>query len=118
MFGDLEPRLGQIEHLSLLDPRDHRARQPGEAMATRLRFMPFDDVGLCDPLQRVAGMSRLPAARLDRLAECAAGDARRLLQAVARRRLAAVRAVLVQSTPEIRDLLAQGRVLKDRSNNN
>ena len=37
---------------------------------------------------------------------------RRLRQAVARRRLAAVRAVLVQSTPKVRDLLAQGRVLR------
>jgi hypothetical protein len=103
MFGDLESRLGHIEHLPLLNPRDHRCRQPDEAMATGLRFVPLDDVGLCDLLQRVASMSRLPAARLVRLAAQAAGNARRLLQAVARRRLAAVRAVLVQLTPEIRD---------------
>ena len=29
-------------------------------MATGLRFAPLDDVGLCDLLQRVPGMSRLP----------------------------------------------------------
>ena len=112
MFGDLQSRLGPIEHLPLLNPRDHRRRQPGEAMATRLRLMPFDDIGLCDRLQRAPGMSRLPAAPLARLAAQAAGHARRLRQAVARRRLAAVRAVLVQSTLKVRDLLAQGRVLR------
>ena len=112
MFGDLQSRLGPIERLPLLNPRDHRRRQRGEAMATRLRLMPFDDIGLCDRLQRSPGMSRLPAAPLARLAAQAAGHARRLRQAVARRRLAAVRAVLVQSTPKVRDLLAQGRVLR------
>ena len=111
MFGDLESRLGRIEHLPLLNPRDHRCRQSGQAMATGLRFVPLDDVGLCDLLQRVAGVSRLPAARLVRLAAQAAGNARRLLQAVARGRLAAVRAVLVQPTFEFRDLLAQLGVL-------
>ena len=112
MFGDFQSRLGHIEHLPLLNPRDHRCRQSGQAMATRLRFVPFDDVGLCDLLQPIAGMSRLPAARLARLAARAAGDARRPLQAVARWRLAAVRAVLVQLTPQVRDLMAQRRVLK------
>src|SRR5208283_5926828 len=68
-------------------------------------------------LQRAPGMSRLPAARLVRLAARAARDARRLLQAVARRRLAAVRAVLVQLTPEVRDLLAQRRVLRPQNLN-
>ena len=117
MFGDHEPRLGRIEHLPLLNARDHRGRQPGEAMAARLRFVALDDVGLCDRLQRVAGVSGLPAARLARLAAQAAGDARRLLQAVARRRLAAVRAVLVQLTPEVRHFLAQRRVLNPQNLN-
>ena len=113
----VQSRLGQIEHLPLLNPRDHRRRQPGEAMATRFRLVPFDDVGLGDRLQRAPGMSRLPAARLARLAARAAGDARRLLQAVARRRLAAVRTVLVQLTPKVRDLLAQRRVVRPQNLN-
>ena len=111
MFGDHQPRLGRIEHLPLLNARDHRGRQPGEAMAARLRFVALDDVGLCDRLQRVAGVSGLPAARLARLAAQAAGDARRLLQP-SLDGLAAVRAVLVQLTPEVRHFLAQRRVLK------
>src|SRR5260370_41528142 len=86
-------------------------------MATRLRLVPFDNIGLCDLLQRAPGMSRLPAARLARLAARAAGDAWRLLQAVARRRLAAVRTVLVQLTPEVRDLLAQRRVVRPQNLN-
>jgi len=117
MFDDREARLGQIEHLPLLDPRDHRRRQPGEAMATRLGLAPLDDIGLCGRLQCAAGMSRLPAARLARPAAQAAGDARRLLQPVARRRLAAVRAVLVQLTPKLRRLLAQSRVLHPQNFN-
>ena len=59
MFGDFQSRLGRIEHLTLLNARDHRCRQSGQAMATRFRLVPFDDVGLCDLLQPIAGMSRL-----------------------------------------------------------
>jgi len=117
MFGDVQSRLGQIEHLPLLNARDHRRRQSREAMATRFRLVPLDDMRLCDLLQRAAGMSRLSAARLARLAARAAGDARRLLQAVARWRLAAVRAVLVQLTPKLRDLLAQRRVVRPQNLN-
>jgi hypothetical protein len=86
-------------------------------MATGLRFVPFDDIGLCHLLQRVAGVSRLPAARPARLAAQAAGDARRLLQAVARGRLAAVRAVLAQLTPKVRHFLAQRRILRPQNLN-
>ena len=32
--------------------------------AARLRFVPFNDIGLCDLFQRAAGVSRLTAARL------------------------------------------------------
>src|SRR5271166_3433053 len=117
MFGDVQSRLGQIEHPPLLNARDHRRRQSREAMATRFRLVPLDDIRLCDLLQRAAGMSRLSAARLARLAARAAGDPRRLLQAVARRRLAAVRAVLVQLTPKLRDLLAQRRVVRPQNLN-
>ena len=60
MFGHREARLGQIEHLPLLSPPDHRRRQPGEAMATRFRLVPLDDVGLGDRLQRASGMSACP----------------------------------------------------------
>jgi len=45
MFGDLQSRLGQIKHLPLLGSRDHRPRQPGQAMATRLRLVPLDHIG-------------------------------------------------------------------------
>jgi hypothetical protein len=112
MFGDREAWLGQIEHLSLLDAYDHRSRQPGEAMATGFRFATLDDIGICRRPQRAAGMSGLAAARLARLAAQAARDARRLLQPIARRRLAAVRTVGVHSTPKVRHFLAQRRVLR------
>ena len=117
MFGHREARLGQIEHLPLLSPPDHRRRQPGEAMATRFRLVPLDDVGLGDRLQRASGMSRLPAARLARLAARAAGDPRRLPQAIARRRLATVRTVFVQLTPKLRHLLPQRRVFRPQNLN-
>ncbi len=80
VFGDLQARLGQIERLPLLNSGDHRPRQPGQAMATRLRLVPLDCIGLGRRLQRAAGMSRLPAARFP-LAARAAGDPRRLLAA-------------------------------------
>ena len=117
MFGDVQSRLGQIEHLPLLNARDHRRRQSREAMAARFRLVPLDDIGLRRLLQRAAGMSRLSAARLARLAARAAGDPRRLLYAVARRRLAAIRTVLVQLTPKLRDLLAQRRVVRPQNLN-
>ncbi|HKM80650.1 MAG TPA: hypothetical protein VJY15_06765, partial [Candidatus Acidoferrum sp.] len=60
MFGDVQSRLGQIEHLPLLNPLDHRRRQPGEAMATGLRLVPLDHIGFCHLLQRAAGMPDLP----------------------------------------------------------
>src|SRR5208283_465185 len=67
--------------------------------------------------QRIASVSGLSAARFARSAARAAGDARRLLHAVARWRLAAVGTVLVQLPPKVRDLLAQGRVLHPRNFN-
>src|ERR1700689_5180376 len=60
-------------------------------------------------------MARLATALLARLAAQAL-RARRFLQPVAGRRLAAVRAVLVQPTFEFRDLLAQLRVLSPQRN--
>ena len=86
-------------------------------MATRFRLVPLDDVGLGDRLQRASGMSRLPAARLARLAARAAGDPRRLPQAIARRRLATVRTVFVQLTPKLRHLLPQRRVFRPQNLN-
>src|ERR1700733_3837228 len=62
-------------------------------------------------------MSRLPAARLARLAARAAGDPRRLPQAIARRRLATVRTVFVQLTPKLRHLLPQRRVFRPQNLN-
>ncbi len=63
MFGDLQSRLGQIKHLPLLGSRDHRPRQPAQAMATGLRLVPLDHIGRGHRLQRAAGVARLPAAR-------------------------------------------------------
>src|SRR5208283_1935327 len=65
----------------------------------------------------IASVSGLSAARFARSAARAAGDARRLLHAVARWRLAAVGTVLVQLPPKVRDLLAQGRVLHPQNFN-
>ena len=61
-------------------------------------------------------MSRLPAAFLVRLAAQTSCDPG-LLQAVTRRRLAAVPAVLPQLPPKVRDLLAQRRVVRPQNLN-
>jgi hypothetical protein len=104
MFGDLDQPLGQIEHLSLLHPRLHRPGQDAEAAATDARRVPLDPVRRLDPLERVALVPSLPAARLARLPAKAPGNARLLLQPVARRRLRAVGAVLSQLPSKLSDL--------------
>jgi len=111
MFGDLDQPLGQIEHLSLLHPRLHRPGQDAEAAATDARRVPLDPVRRLDPLERVALVPSLPAARLARLPAKAPGNARLLLQPVARRRLRAVGAVLSQLPSKLSDLRPQCGVL-------
>ena len=91
VFGDLDQPLGQIEHLPPLHAPLHRSRQPPAAMEARLSLMPHDPIGLSDLPERVALVTSLSAALLARAPAKAAGNARLLLQPVARRRLGAVR---------------------------
>ena len=65
-----------------------------------------------DPLERVARVPDLPAARLARLPAKTAGKARRLLQPLARRRLRAVGAVLPQLPSKLSDFHPQGGALR------
>src|SRR5208282_810830 len=41
IFADVQSRLGQTEHLPLLNARDHRRHQTDKAIATRLRLIPL-----------------------------------------------------------------------------
>jgi hypothetical protein len=90
VLGDLDQPLGQIEHLPLLHPRLHRSGEGGAAATTGARRMPLDPIGGFDLFERVALVPGLPAALLARAPPKAAGNARLLLQPVARRRLGAV----------------------------
>ena len=114
VFGDLDQPLGQVEHLSSLHPRLHRRSQDGAAAAARLRFVPHHPIRRLDLPERVALVSRLPAAFLARAPAKAAGDARLLLQPVARRRLGAVRTVQVQSSPKLGVLRPKLGVLRPK----
>ncbi len=117
MLDDHEAGFRQIKHLPLLNAHNHRRRQSGKAMATCLRLAPLNDVRLGGRLQRAPACTRLSSARLARLAAQGAGNARRFFQPVARRRLAAVRAVRLQPAPKLRYLLAQRRVLRAQNLN-
>src|SRR5271154_7145339 len=99
-----------IENLPLRHVRDHGRRQSRLAIAATVRRVRLDAIGVGDLPQRAALVAHLATALLARLA-AQAFRARRFLQSVAGRRLAAVRAVLVQPTFEFRDLLAQLGVL-------
>ena len=111
VFGDLDQPLGQIEHLPPLHAPLHRSRQPPAAMEARLSLMPHDPIGLSDLPERVALVTSLSAALLARAPAKAAGNARLLLQPVARRRLGAVRTVQVQSSPKLGVLRPKRRAL-------
>ncbi len=87
MLRDLDQPVRQIEHLPPLHVPLHRNRQPRQTKPARLRFVPHDPIGRLDLPERVALVSRLPAAFLVRAPAEAAGDARLLLQPIARRRL-------------------------------
>ncbi len=90
MLGDFDPLRRQVEDLARLRFPRHRKREAGAAMAAGARLVQHDPVRIGDPLERIALVARLPAARLaGRFAQ-----ARRLLpQAVARRRLRTRRTV-------------------------
>jgi hypothetical protein len=97
MFGDDgRLRLGQIKHLTGAVARGHGRRQHRTALCASLRIVIDDGVGFRDLPQGLPVMTFL-SARLfaGRLAQ--ARHTRRLLQPVARWRLAAVGAV--QSKP-------------------
>ena len=79
--------------------------------------MTFDQIRLGDLFQCVPAMPFLPAARLAGFAAKTAKNTRRLLQPIARRRLAAVRTVLVQLPPKVGDLLAQRHILRPQNLN-
>ena len=87
MLRDFDQPVRQIEHLPPLHVPLHRNRQPRQTKPARLRLVPHDPIGLGDLPKRVALVSRLPAAFLVRAPAEAAGDARLLLQPIARRRL-------------------------------
>ena len=101
MLRDFDQPVRQIEHLPPLHVPLHRNRQPRQTKPARLRLVPHDPIGLGDLPKRVALVSRLPAAFLVRAPAEAAGDARLLLQPIARRRLGTRRTVQVQSAPEV-----------------
>ena len=111
VFGDLDQLLGQIEHLPLLRPRLHRRGERGAATKADARRMPLDPVGRLDLFERVALVPGLPAALLAGAPAKAAGNARLLLQPVARRRLGAVRAVQAHSSPKLGHLGPKGNVV-------
>ena len=107
----LDPPLGEVEHLASLRAGLHRSRERSAAVTARLRLAPNNPVGRRRPAQRVALVPRLPAARLARTAAKAAGNARLLPQPIARWRLGARRAVLIQAPAKLGVLRPQRRVL-------
>jgi hypothetical protein len=97
MFGDDgRLRLGKVEHLTGAVARGHGRHQHRTALRASLRVMIDDDVGLRDLSQSLSFMTFLSAGLVaGGLAQ--ARHARRFLQPVTRRRLAAVGTV--QSKP-------------------
>jgi hypothetical protein len=111
MFGDHERPLGKVEHLALLDP-DRRLRiERRTAMATGARHGLNHAIRIGDLPQRTPFVALLPAARLARAAAQAAGNARPLLQSIARRRLGAGGAVLPQLPAKVRHFSLKRRDL-------
>ena len=76
-------------------------------MAADLGLMPNDPTRVRHPLERVALVTRLPAAWPARPAAKAAQKAPLLLQSVARGRLGTRRAVQIQPAPKLRHLRAK-----------
>ena len=97
MFGHQQRALGKIEHLTLFD-RNRRIRpQRQTAMLADAGRMGNHKIGFGDLPQGAALVALLPAAHLARTAAQASGQARLLLQTVARRRFGAVRTVQSQA---------------------
>ena len=92
MLGDLQTWRGQVEYLTLLHPLRHVRRQGALTRTALRRLMPFHEVGRWRLTQGVAPVANLAAAFLARFATQAARC--RLLQAITRRGLAAIAAVL------------------------
>ena len=102
MFGDHQRPLGKVEHLALLDP-DRRLRiERRTAMATGARRVLNHAIRIGDLSQRIPFVALLPAARLARAAAQAAGNAKLLLQSIARRRLGTVGTVPPQLPAKLR----------------
>ena len=110
ILGDFQPQLRQLKYLSLLDPACHRRRQWRATMLAAGRRVPLDEVGLLRAPQGVAPMPNLSATLLVSNPAQTSRHPRRLTQPVARRRLAAVVAVLPQLPPKVGDFLLQGGV--------
>ena len=101
VLGHDQRLLRKIEHLPRL-PADLGIRQkPRLAMLADLGRMLDDRVGFGDLAQRVAAMAFLASARLARARAQALQNPRLLLQPVARRRLGAVGAVQIQTSPKL-----------------
>ena len=80
-------------------------------MSARGCGVTLDTVGLVNRAQGVAFVACLAAADLSRLAARTLEHARRLVQAVARWRLAAVGAVLIQPALKLSDVLLQSCIV-------
>ena len=114
MFGDHQRPLGKVEHLALLDP-DRRLRiERRTAMATGARRVLNHAIRIGDLPQRIPFVALLPAARLARAAAQAAGNARLLLQSIARRRLGTVGTVLPQLPAKLRHFSLKRRDLESQ----
>ena len=111
MLGHLDQPLGKVEHLARLQAGLHRSRERSTPVTARLRLVPNDPVRIGHPAQRVALVALLPAARLAGGLAKASRKAWLLSQPVARRRLRARRAVLIQAPPKLGHLGAEGGVL-------
>ena len=102
MFGDNEGlRLGQIMHLTRGVIKRHGSGQCAAAARAGLRKMIGDFIGVGGLPERLAFMALLPA-RLSAEPLTQASHARRLLQTVSGRWLAAVGAVQAQTAFEFR----------------
>jgi hypothetical protein len=111
MFGDDEGvRFGQIEHLTgvVTDAR-FRLEAPAARRAGR-RVMVHDDIGVCDLPQGLPFVTLLPA-RFPARTFPQAPHPRRLLQPIARRRLAAIRTVQPEPALEFGYPRPQSRIL-------
>jgi hypothetical protein len=112
MFGDDgRLRLGQVEHLTGAVARGHGRHQHRTALRASLRVMIDDDVGLRDLPQGLSFMTFLSAGLV--AGGLAHRHARRFLQPVTRRRLAAVGTVQSKPALEFGNMSPQYRAVLD-----